>query len=186
MPKDDTSPRHSNREDDFPSLDLLFELVKDRIAVQRWQVGGLDNKANFVLGSATALISAALLLQAVLIQIRSQTAWLPSCPLPLHQSLRLLPLLALLVVYLATMLSAFFAYIVREYKYPPDLDELYHSYLHREEKNTKLEVLRAMLDVYKENNKIICNKRFWTRTSFIVFAGEVTVLVLVLLVQTAC
>jgi hypothetical protein len=186
MPRDDTPLRHRNGEDDFPSLDLLLELIKDRIAVQRWQSSSFDSKANFVLGSATALISAALILQAVLVQIRSQTALLPSCPLVIHQSLRLLPLLALLVAYLATMLAAFFAYIVREYKHTPDLDELYNNHLNREERETKLEVCRAMLDVYKENDKIINNKRVWTRIAFIVFGGEVAVLALVLLVQTAC
>ncbi|HEU5230456.1 MAG TPA: hypothetical protein VFU49_21730 [Ktedonobacteraceae bacterium] len=186
MPKDDSSPISEGREDDFPSLDLLFELIKDRIAVQRWRASDFDSKANFLLGAGTALMSAALLLQSVLLQTRPQAAMFPFCPLLIHQSLRLLPLLVLLVVYLATMLCAFFAYIVREYKYAPDLGELYNRSLKREERSTKLEALRDLIDVYKENDKIINNKRFWTRTAFIAFGGEVTVLVLVLLVQTAC
>ncbi len=186
MPKDYSSPRYGKSEDDFPSLDLLFELIKDRIAVQRWQANSFYSKANFVLGSATALMSAALILQTVLLQMHPQAAGLLFCPLFIHQSLRLLPLLALLVVYFATMLCAFFAYLVREYKYAPDLDELYKNYLNRDERSTKLEVFKSTLYVYKENDEIINNKRFWTRIAFIVFGGEVIVLVLVLLVQTTC
>src|SRR5205085_10814142 len=82
MPQDGSPPESSKKEYNFPSLDLIFELTKESITAQREQANALDSKANFVLGSATALISAALVLQAVL---------LSSLNTPLHQQSAVLP-----------------------------------------------------------------------------------------------
>ena len=46
------------------SLDFIFDLVKERMAAQMARIDGLDTKANFIMGAATALISIALTLQA--------------------------------------------------------------------------------------------------------------------------
>jgi hypothetical protein len=67
MSKNDSNNQKINTQYDFPCLDLIFELTKDRISNQLERVNALDSKANFVLGSATALVGAALVLQAVLL-----------------------------------------------------------------------------------------------------------------------
>src|SRR5438046_9187146 len=101
----------------FPSLDLIFELTKERIANQSEQVNALDSKANFVLGSATALVSTALVLQAVLLTPQpSQATPHIYCPLPISNLTHVIPLLILLLAYLCVLFSAFFAYRIRVYK----------------------------------------------------------------------
>ena len=42
-----------NKTNDLPSLELVFDLVEERITAQLMQVDGLDNKANFIKGAAT-------------------------------------------------------------------------------------------------------------------------------------
>src|SRR5438876_577381 len=161
MTGDDSLPESANKEYNFPSLDLIFELTKERVASQREQANALDSKANFVLGSATTLVRAALVLQAVLLASQGALShpqfavlsWY--CSTLLNKFLRFLPLLILLIVYLIVMLSAFLAYTIRRYRYAPDPEELYRSYLYRQESSTKAEVFRAMLETYKENDKII-------------------------------
>jgi len=193
MPEDSLPPKSLPKEYNFPSLDLIFELTKECIAAQREQANALDSKANFVLGSATALVGADLVLQAVLVASPSTPLHPQSAVLPFYCSLlttsvfsRSLPLLALLIVYFATTLSACLAYMVRGYRYAPNPTELYQSYLSREERSTKAEVFRAMLEAFKENDKILRKRLFWVRTAFIAFGCEVVMLVLVLLVQTTC
>ncbi len=180
----------SNKSKDFPSLNLIFDLLKDRIALQWQQTNALDNKANFILVSATALVSAALVLQAVLLTPQtapvSQITSLPFyCPTSTNRILHSLPLLILLAVYLFVMLSAYLAYQIRVYKQAPEPDELF-KYLIDEEDKTMEAVTRAMLEVCKSNNLTIRSKVLRVKIAFILLGFEVLALVAYLFFQVTC
>ncbi len=190
MSKNNEQQQSSNKSRDLPSLNLIFELLKDRIALQWQQVNALDNKANFILLSATTIVSAALVLQAVLLTPQttptSQTISLPLyCPAYSNRILQSLPLLILLAVYLSVMLTAYLAYKIREYKQAPEPDELF-KYLVEEEDRTREAVTRAMLEVCKSNALTYKNKVFRVKIAFILLACEAVALVAYLLFQVTC
>jgi hypothetical protein len=185
MPNDNSQQQNTNEKYDFPSLDLIFEFTKERISNQKEQVTALDNRVNFVLGSATTVVSAALILQAVLLSSHNLVQ-LSYCAIFVNQFLKVLPLLVLLFLYLLVMLTAFLGYKIRYYKQVPDPNELYRTYLRKEKNVTKAEVFRAMLEAYNENIKTIKNKAIWVKTAFFLFIFEVIVLTVVLLVQVGC
>lgn len=197
----------------YPSLTIISELTKERVAGQMEQVNALDSKANFVLGSATALVSAALILQAVLLTAQPITTTTQSTPsvtssptlltptrslstvtshttsaytyysLFTNSIFHSLPLLLLIVVYITVMVSAFLAYRIRAYKQAPEPTELYEHYLFEKEETTKAEVFRAMLEAYKLNVITINKKVRWLNTAFLFLGLEALVLAIVLLFQ---
>jgi hypothetical protein len=183
-----TSMKGAYEENRFPSLDLIFELTKEAIAVQREQVNALDSKANFILGSATAVVSTALVLQAV-----QQTTPLPQqsasnvyCPIPSSKFFEALPLLLLLLFYLCVIFTAYLAYKNRVYKQVPNPDELYNTYLLQEESKTKAEVFEAMRVAYKDNASKIKNKVSMLDVALVFLGCEAIALVLYLIFQVAC
>ncbi len=58
---------NTNEQCTFPSLELSLELAREHLAIQREQVNVLDNKANFIIISATTLVSTALIIQSALL-----------------------------------------------------------------------------------------------------------------------
>lgn len=152
---------------EFHSLEFIFELVKERIAIQMDQVDKLDTKAYSIMTSATALVSAALVLQAVL----------PSLQASHHisigdQILQIIPLILLLLAYLATMIASIVAYKLRKYRRSPDPVVLYQNYLKEQESYTKAKVLRSLLDDFQENEKEIDKKINWNKRSIISLWSE--------------
>ncbi len=176
-----------SEKDIFPSLDLIFELMKEAIAGQREQVNSLDSKANFILGSATAFVSAALVLQAVLLTpstVRTSSAI--SCPILANKFLHTLPLLGVLLMYLCVLFAAYLAYKVRTYKQAPNPDELYNTYLVQEESKTKAEIFEAMRHAYKLNTHTIEKKTLLLKVSFILLGGEALALIVYVVFQSLC
>jgi hypothetical protein len=116
----------------FPSLDVVFTLIKERIDSQLAQVDAMDTKVNFILGSATAVISAGLVVQGLS----------PSshCSLLTNKFLQSLPAISLFASYLATTLPAFFAYRLHAFKGVALPETLFDEYLPKEENTTKAEV----------------------------------------------
>lgn len=188
MSNSDSHPQNTIKEYNFPSLDLIFLLTKERVNAQFQQVNALDSKANFMLGSSTALISAALVLQSVLLPQTNN--YLPAKLIPTYcptnTLLQILPLLILLALYLTTIVTTFLAYKIRWYKQAPEPSELYRNYLHREESSTKAEVFRAMVEAYKENDKVIRSKVLWIKISFILLSFEATTLTIYILFRSVC
>ena len=181
----------------FLSLDLAFDLAKEQIAGQMNQVDALDTKANFILGSATTLLAAALVLQAVILTVQKSPPVQPTTPTsPLLQPaycslittkpLVLSPLVMLLIVYLILMIISFMAYRLRGYQQTPDPETIYRKYLTEDATKTKAFIFRTMVTVYQENKKTINRKVLWVSTAFIALGIEVATLVLVLFVQVTC
>jgi hypothetical protein len=183
----------------FPSLDLAFDLAKDRVAGQLEQVDALDTKANFILGSATTLLAAALVLQAVILTVQksspaqqvasssTRTPIQPSfCSLITNKPLAFSPFVILLIIYLILMAISFAAYRLRAYQHTPDPETIYKKYLTEDATKTKAFIFRAMVAVYQENKKTIDRKVFWISTAFIALGVEVVALVLILFIQVSC
>lgn len=185
MSENDVQHQNTDEKLDFPSLNLLYELAKERLASQQEQKDILDSKANFILGSATALVSAALVLQAVS-QPQHATPLPVYCIVRTNAPLHALPMIILLVMYLIVLFSAFPAYKIRIYKYAPELEELYKNYLFEDESETKAKVFRAMLTAYRENIITIGNKVLWLKVAFVFLGVEAMALVVYLLYQTTC
>lgn len=158
---------------DLQSLDLAFNLTKERIEFQFEQVNALDTKANFILGSSTAFVSAALVLQAVIYPAHISLAS--------DKLLQLLPILILLATFLAVLLSAFFAYNIRNYKRAPNPNELLDNYVQKPEYQTKAELFSTMVIAYNKNEKAIKKKVLWTKLAFIFLECEALALVIFLM-----
>src|SRR5437868_15170314 len=85
----------------FPSLNLIFDLTKERLNGQGEQVKALDNKANFIFVSSTALVSAALVLQSVVLKSSLiQPALSAYCPIPTNGFVNIILLNAILMLLL--------------------------------------------------------------------------------------
>lgn len=121
----------------FHSLDLLFELTKERNKAQLDQTDKLDNKAIIILTSATTIVSAALILQAVLPPVSDSSSS--------HRLLIELPFMVLIVSYFTTMCSGLIELMVHTFKLTPDSVRLYKKYLFKDEKYTKSKVLKSMV-----------------------------------------
>lgn len=174
--------KRSNQSEKLPdfsnlkSLDLIFDLVKDRCAVQMDQADKLDTKAYSIMTSATALISAALILQAVLPALSSSKHISF-----LNEVLQLIPLALLLAAYLAVMITAILAYKLRQYSQTPNPMTLYQNYLDKPELYTKAKVLRSTVEDYKENKEEIDKKIKWNTWAIRVLWVETILFVVFLL-----
>ena len=155
---------------EFQSLTLIFDVTKERIISQLTQAQSLDSKANFILGSATALVSASLVIQAVLLT--------PHTSILINKFLESLPLLILLISYLLVMIMAFLAYKVNNYKGVANPEKLYEYYLDKPEDTTKADIFRVMVEAYKHNEKVIKKKGKFVNCSFFALGSEVFVLVI--------
>lgn len=173
MAIDDAKVQTEDEEYIFPSLELAYNLTKEHLPVQMDKVHALDTKANFVLGSAAALISAALILESALLTIYHSVTGKP---------LQAVLLFILLVTFIAVMLAAILAYKVKDFYEVPDPMALYKYYLSKSESFTKAKLFRAMVEAHDYNDKLIKKKVFWINISFIGLSCEVVLLILFLLV----
>lgn len=171
------------------SLDLVFDLVRERVVNQHERLTALDTKVNYTLGGATALVSTALVLQSLLLPHTNSdcSVFIPHIlyvlPLPIR---RAIPLLPLLVTYLATVVTGVYSYRVRSIPRVPDPKRLAIFFLYQEENHTKKVVLRDMVNAFEQNEKLIFMKARVTNIAFILLVAESFALVLLLLYQTIC
>jgi hypothetical protein len=187
MSRNDPSEQREHTRSKFPSLNLIFDLTKERIENQRERVNALDSKANFTLISATTLISAALVIQTAGPSKASPGFIFPSyCFINNNRLLNALPLLLLLFFYLCVLFTAYLAYKNRIYKYVPEPDELLNTYLVKEEEITKAEVFEAMRFAYNHNERTIKNKASRLELAFILLGCEAITLVLFMFFRINC
>jgi hypothetical protein len=176
----------------FPSLNLVFDLTKERIKGQGEQVKAVDDKANFIFVSSTALVSASLVLQSVVVKSSpNQPTSSAYCPMPTNgflstTLLNTILILVLLLVYISVIITAYLAYKNRKFGFIPEPDELYSTYLRKEQNVTKEHVLQVMRSAYNMNEKTIDSKVFCLKLAFILLICEVIVLVLYLSFQIIC
>jgi hypothetical protein len=161
----------------FLSLDILFDHTKERNKAQLEQTDKLDNKAITVLTSASAIVSAALILQAVLPPLSNIS--------PIMKFLTELPLMLLLVIYLTTMCGGLIVLMVHTYKLTPDPVRLYEEYLFKDENFTKAKLLKSMIDDYKDNKPRVDNQAYWVKYAIVAIWIEAVLFVIYLVVHTA-
>lgn len=180
-------PKDFKLNDEFPSLHLAFDLVQNRVSAQIEQARALDAKANFALGSATALLGAALVMQAALISTQSATCIVPFLnlsPIMMHALL----LLPLLIIYMVAVIIGFFAYKTRLYRLTPDPRELVEAYVKKkiEEEQTKAVLLSTTVEVFEGNEKKLLRKAQFVDASLLVLLIEALLLIPLLFLQGAC
>lgn len=164
-------PQVRQQEGALPSLDVIFDIAKDRLDAQMAVIDGLDTKANFLLGAASVVIGLAIAFQAAI----PLTPGLPVGSRLLHAA----PLGPLLVAYIVTAYLTYRAMAVKKYSYAPDPDVLL-SYLEKPMLQTKEEVARAMVDAHTKNGPAITDKAKWVRRASWLLIAEVAALVLAL------
>ena len=160
----------------FLSLEILFDLTKERNKAQLEQTDKLDNKAVTVLASASAIVSAGLILQAVLPPLSNNS--------PLMKFLIELPLMLLLVTYLTAMSGGLIVLMVHTYKLTPNPVRLYNKYLFKNEKFTKAKVLKSMIDDYNNNQPKVDNQAYWVKYTIVAIWIEAILFVIYLFVHT--
>lgn len=159
------------------SLDIVLEQMKERTAAQSDQITALDTKANTILGIATTIIATALVLQAVL--LAAPTTHLSSATYGFSQK----GLLALLFLYLVTMLTAAFSgYWVSNYQRVPEPAQLI-TYVAKPSQETKETLVGTMAKAFEHNQRIVKKKVWGTRIAMITFGVEVLALVMLLALQ---
>ncbi len=172
----------------FPSLDLGFDLVRERLSAQSDRVNTLDTKASFILGSSTLLLGTAIVIQPTLSTCHSSIIF----PILVHKILPIMPellhilSLLLFIVYISGIISAYQAYKIRGLYNVPDPDTIYKSYLTKPEHETRAATFRAMIDAYATNAVEIEKKGHWTTIALRLLIAEAIILALPLLFQFVC
>lgn len=157
---DQTPSSSSGSQATLSSLNLVYDLIHERLVAQRDQWATLDVKINFILSYATALVSASLVLQAVLLTLRSAhgTPLLTVDLLLPAQLLAILVLIALLVFYIITVILGIFAYKPRTFHFVPEPKEIFQRWLNEEEARTKQVLAEEMIEVFNLNEVGIYKK----------------------------
>ena len=172
----------------FPSLDLAYNVIGKQIDAQL-QDTAPDSKANFAFGTATGVISAALVLQSLLLPAHSHTncstfipEFLHTLPLWLRRAIPFLPLLG---AYLGVVITASLGYKGRDYKQVPSPRHFLYN-LQMREQESKAMMVRAMVEAYEWNKEQANKKMRWINWAFVVLVIETLALVLLVLYQVAC
>jgi hypothetical protein len=178
----------TNTVSEFPSLDLVTDLVWDLVKSQPGRANALDSKASFVLSAATTLIAAALVLFPPILTSHS------ACSTVMPLLVRALPalvkravlVLPLLIMYGLVMFFAYQAYKIRRYVEVPLPRPLLDRYVDKPEEYTKAIVIQSMVDAYEENEDEITNKADYVYRALIFLMLEALVFVLLLLFRVLC
>jgi len=161
--------------DDVPSLNIVFDLTRERVGAQLTQIIGMDTKAGLVLASAS-------LLTGVLATWHVPTTIARYPPL-IAWFITRIPLISI-VIYLVVIGTSFFALRPRDYYISPDPSSLWKEYSQKPDPFTKRRVRAVMADDYQNNAKAIISKIHWTRAAFIALAVEAFLVAVILFLLT--
>src|SRR5260370_34088544 len=147
---------------DYPSLDLAFDLVKERIKSQLARIDGLDSKANFISGAGIGILGVDLTLQALQLPPAHHSYCSDLIP-PFIRVLLPIPkhtiLIGLLVIaFIMVMIFSHLAYRLRQYKDVPANPEGLFKRLKQNLVETKLEMYDRMIVSVNENEEKIEKK----------------------------
>lgn len=168
MPETDTSDKQSATGNlILPSLDLIYNSIKDRIADQRVWADALDTKSGAVIAAASVVMGLAVAFQAAV-----SIAPGPSAS---HREVRAILIVLQFITYCVTSGIAYKSFAVRKHDYAPTPTELW-TYVRNDEQFTKARLTVAMKAVHEENAKQIEEKARWLRYSLWAFIAQVAVL----------
>lgn len=171
---------------DWPSLDEVYEEVKERIEVQNEQIKTLDTKANFGLAAATLLTAGVTGLGRALGETQ-RTGEIESWNI-LGRSITAENLvdwitIASLGAYVVAALGAYFAYKLRTFKVSPNPRRLIDKWIHEDPSETKAALTRSRVQDYEFNETVIETKVKWTNTAMIALVIEAVLLLAIAVVQ---
>lgn len=171
---------------DWPSLDEIYDEVKDSVAAQNDRLKTIDTKANFGLAAATLLTAGVTGLGRALVDA-GQRAIVPSWTV-LGIQLRADQVIdwvtiASLGIYGLVALSAYAAYRLRTFKEAPDPNRLVAMYIHVDPRITKATITSERAKNYAINEKKIGRKAWWTNLAMVFLILEAFLLFIIALIQ---
>jgi hypothetical protein len=183
--------KEANKVYGLPSLDLAFDLTKERMSGQLARIDGLDNKANFIKGAATGIVGLALTLQTALFSAPATssycTSYIPSFLHTLNPLLkRAIPLIPLIITYVIVMYLSHLAYKIDNYHEVPTNPEALYDYLAEDVAITKIDIYNRMRVHFQQNELKIRSKARWATYAFRFLEVEGLSLVLLLLYRSIC
>lgn len=173
--KNATSTLNTDENTKEPSIDIAFSLSQSSVDFQLGQVDTLDAKADSAQTSATTLVGAALVLEAILLPMNNNEV---------IRIIQIISLLPLLLAYIVVMVSSNQAYKVENYDKAPAPSAFTDGYyLSMPEHKTKSKILNALAYVFEKNQKTIEKKTKLINRAITWRTIEAMALVFVLLVQ---
>ncbi len=173
----------------YPSLDLAFSITKELITAQLQSIDALDTKANFAIGAATGVVSAALIFQPSLFILHSHSncsviipGFIHALPLVLRKAV---PLMLLLCVYLVVIALFYIAYKIRDFQQVPAPNKFLQN-LHLTVQGAQESMIAAMVAAHEHNKKEIEKKARAINAALMGVGAETLILGLLLLYQVVC
>lgn len=160
------------------SYDLVLDLLRERMLEQSNRASILDSKANGIMTIATTILATALVLQAALFAISTtHSVVLELAKLQWY-------LLAMLIVYLLTMIAATISgYWLRKFSRVPEPMRL-EDYVIKPKLETQSFLVGTMTEVFYANEKVIESKVWGLRIATSGFLLEIIALGVLLFMQT--
>lgn len=155
-----------------PSLDIVYQEVKERLDLQLRQVDTLDAKAGTVLSVASLVMTIAAGLQAGVVR-DDLNGW----PLVL--------VLSGLLLYFFTMVIAFRGYWLRNFRRDPEPGPLRDLYLFQSPDFTKRRVTANRIQSFQVNSQLIESKVWNIKVAIMLLAIQTITLVAALVLQRA-
>ena len=156
------------------SHNLIFNHSQESVSDQLKYAKEQDNRAYVVMVIATALVSAAVVLQAVVPT---------NCNTTISRFLQIVPISLLGFTFLETIIIATIGWGVRKYWGQADTLTLYTHYLDKPEQDTKDALMKYSVNAYHENQKQLKIKAFWVKFATLALRRYSIVFVLFLIAQ---
>jgi hypothetical protein len=164
----------TTNQNNLPSLDIIFDIIKESIKNQQDRIDALDAKANFIFVSSSVLIGTALTAQ---VSISSNNILVIG-----YSISRVWPLILLLIPYIFIIIMIFNAYHIRRYANIGNPVILVNNYLDAPEQETKKNVVEDIAKAYEENHKEIENKACYVEYAFKALIMESILLAIALII----
>jgi hypothetical protein len=169
-----------------PSLDIAYNLIKERLEIQRVQVAALDGKANFGLTSATLLTTGTVGIHTALATAQKTATYqffvIAELAIDITVIATVLTIIAF-IAYVCVVYAAYRGYQLRVFKTVPDPELLLSEYLNESEAKTKAVVVETMSVVFYENEELVKDKIRWVELSLASLVIEASLLLLLTLFQ---
>lgn len=184
--------QEADKDNILASLDFIFDLVKERMAAQLARIDALDNKANFIMGAGTALVSIALTLQAAVLTSHTSGYCTSLIPTFIHSwsplLRRAIPLVPLVVTYIIVMYLSRQAYKIDSYHEVPANPDALYTYLEQNQDVAaiKMDIYNRMRVNFTKNEAKITAKARWIERALWMLGLEGISLVLLLLYRSLC
>ncbi len=152
-------------EPQWPSLELIYDEIKGRLTYQVAQIGALDTKANFGLGSATLLTAGVATLGETV-----GTSFIAA----------LLTIAALAVyVLVIVIVFSFCAYRLRPWSVTPNPRQVLDDAASWSEEETRARLAKQRVEDFERNEREISIKAMWVRRTLYALMFEGALLLLI-------